>query len=66
MDGLLSLDARLYLALATSGNAVASVLGLLFAAFATGGLGWWAIALLGVRARGSGRRAAAIAFRLRW
>ncbi|MDO8562573.1 MAG: phosphatase PAP2 family protein [Candidatus Limnocylindria bacterium] len=62
MDGLLSLDARLYLALATSGNAVASVLGLLLAAFATGGLGWWAIALLGVRVRGSGRRAAAIAF----
>ena len=62
MDGLLALDARLYLALATSGNGVASALGLLLAAFATGGLGWWAIALLGVRARGPGRRAASIAF----
>ncbi len=62
MELLQALDTRLYLALATSGNPVAAVFGLFFAAFAFKGIGWWGIALLGVRARGLGRRGLRIAF----
>ncbi len=62
MDLLQRLDTSLYLALATSDNLAAAIVGLFFAAFATAGLGWWAIALLGVRARGIGRRGLRIAF----
>lgn len=54
------LDARLYLALAIDRNVVTSVLALFFAAFATNGLGWWALALGAIRARGLNRQGLAI------